>query len=76
MYTHRPSAAATPSRLFNNPLRLNVDALSSLFSFFSLEVGTEVLVGAPVDASSREIPRVNAASRSSKSKIHLTDHGN
>ena len=74
--THRPSAAATPSRELRRPLRLNVDP--SLFSslFFALDVldeveEEEVPVGAPVDFSSREMPRVNAASKSSRSRIHL-----
>ena len=76
--THRPSAAATPSRELRRPLRLNVDP--SLFSslFFALDVLDEVEeeelpVGAPVDFSSREMPRVNAASKSSRSRIHRTE---
>ncbi len=73
---YRPSAAATPSRLLSSPLRLRVDpSLSSLD--FTLLLDDEELdvdeepVGAPVDVSSREIPRVNAASRSSRRSIHL-----
>lgn len=74
--TYRPSAAATPSRELRSPLRLKVDPslLSSLF--FALDVvdvdeEDELPVGAPVDFSSREMPRVNAASKSSRSRIHL-----
>lgn len=71
---YRPSAAATPSRLFSRPLRLSVEpSLSS--SFLALEddelLEDVLLRGAPVELSSREMPRVNAASRSSRSKIHL-----
>ena len=69
--THRPSAAATPSRLFSRPLKLSVEpSVSSLF-FAEDVVVDELDVGTPVDDSSREIPRVNAASRSSRSNIHL-----
>ena len=71
--THRPSAAATPSSELRRPLRLRVDPLSSLSSLLlAVDVDEEARVGAPVDFSSREIPLVKAASKSSKSKIHLT----
>lgn len=69
--TYLPSAAATPSRLLRRPLRLSVEAESSFDSSFSFAVGAVALVGAPVEDSSREMPRVNAASKSSSSKIHL-----
>ncbi len=57
--TYRPSAAATPSRLFNRPLRLRVEP--SLASAAAL-VGA---VGGAVGAL------VNVASKSSKSKMQL-----
>lgn len=77
--TYRPSAAATPSRLLRRPLRLSVEpSLSSLF-FPEEEEDEELLdelpVGAPVDFSSRDTPRVNAASKSSRSNIHLFEVG-
>ena len=72
--THRPSAAATPSRLLRRPLKLSVDP--SLFSSLLFPDPDELLeeldVGIPVDVSSRDMPRVNAASRSSKRRIHLS----
>lgn len=73
LFTHRPSAAATPSRLFSRPLRLNVEASSSFESSFAFSdfVAAVALLGAPVDDSSREMPRVNVASKSSRSRIHL-----
>ena len=67
--THRPSAAAIPSRLFSSPLRLKVE-LSSISP--AALVGA---VGVPVDVESRLMPRVNAASKSSNSNIHLGDEG-
>lgn len=70
--SHLPSAAATPSRAFRRPLRLNVEpsepSESLSLSFFEEE---DVDVGAPVDFSSRETPRVNAASKSSRRRMHL-----
>ena len=71
---YRPSAAATPSKLFKSPLRLRVDSPSSA-SFLLPIVEILGVTGAPVDFSSRDTPRVNAASRSSRSKIHLTHVG-
>ena len=68
--THRPSAAATPSKLLRRPLRVSVEASSSFVSFSFLVVAA-AFPGAPVELSSREIPRVKAASRSSSSKMHL-----
>lgn len=65
--TYRPSAAATPSKLLSKPLRLSVEPSFSSFWVVSLSL----TVGAPVDFSSRLTPRVNAASRSSRSKMHL-----
>lgn len=75
--THRPSVAATPSKLFRRPLKVRVDSPLLLFSKFG-EVGSvegDGPIGAPVDLSSREIPRVKAASKSSRSKILLKTVG-
>lgn len=66
--SYRPSAAATPSRLFKRPLRLKVEP-SLAESLASLVVAVDSLVvGAPVEEASRETPLVNAASRSYKSR--------
>jgi hypothetical protein len=71
--THRPSAAATPSKLFSNPLRESVDpSLLSLLLLFDDELLLLLDdVGTPVDELSRETERVKAASKSSRRRIHL-----
>jgi hypothetical protein len=56
---------ATPSRLLRRPLKLSVEPSASAVSL------SLVLVGVPVDVESRVTERVNAASKSSNSKIHL-----
>ena len=64
----------------SRPLRESVDP--SLFSSRSLlldedelEDDEDEVVGTPVEVSSREMPRVNAASRSSRRRMHLFERG-
>jgi hypothetical protein len=61
--THRPSAGSIQSKLVKSPLRLRVEPP---FPSVAVLVGT---VGSPVDVMSG----VNAASKSSNSKMHLRD---
>jgi hypothetical protein len=73
--THRPSLAATPSRALSNPLRLRL--LASFESSGRVEILRRddplalVSTGVPVEDASRVTERVNAASRSSRRRIHL-----
>ena len=64
VYTSRGEDSA-PSRLFNKPLRLSVDPSEAS------EACLVATVGAPVEEASRVSERVKAASRSSRSSIHL-----
>src|ERR1700761_1691929 len=70
----RPSAAATPSKLFKRPDRLRV-LVSVRVSFWLLlfvsaaALSFSLADGVPVDFSSLCVDRVNAASRSSSSNI-------
>lgn len=78
----RPSAAATPSSAFSSPLKLSVftsgtcSVLCRLLREDVSVVSSAVVLlfatsGLPVDAVSLDVLRVNAASRSSSSTMHL-----
>ena len=71
--TDLPSAAATPSRLFKRPLKLNVEPSFASAVVVVVEglVVDVVAVGVPVELESRVRERVKAASKSSKRRMHL-----
>ena len=77
----RPSLAATPSNAFKSPLKLKVFTSDkwSLLCLLPRECDASVLSvvelllfdsGLPVESSSLDVLRVNAASRSSRSTMH------
>ena len=80
--SRRPSDAATPSSAFSSPLKLSV-LTSDSWSFLRPRRDDDVLFvdcsfvfsldspsGLPVEVPSRDVLRVNAASRSSKRTMH------